>query len=135
MFSAQHDAVVPFFGPRTLDFPCQPLEVVGDLILAMARNGGLLFPPQFAGGAVPLTLMTIGEVAPGGVGSGLYGMLLFIVVAVFVVINLFIAVVINNLETTRQEQLGRGGEADLVRRLEAMRAEIGSIEAELRRGG
>ena len=28
--------------------------------------------------------MTIGEVAPGGVGSGLYGMLLFVVVAVFI---------------------------------------------------
>jgi K+-transporting ATPase ATPase A chain len=36
------------------------------------------------GGAVTLALMTIGEVAPGGVGSGLYGMLLFIVVAVFI---------------------------------------------------
>jgi voltage-gated sodium channel len=45
----------------------------------------------------------------------------FIVVAVFVVINLFIAVVINNLEATRQEQLGRGAEADLVRRLELRR--------------
>jgi K+-transporting ATPase ATPase A chain len=35
-------------------------------------------------GAVTLALMTIGEVAPGGVGSGIYGMLLFIVVAVFI---------------------------------------------------
>ncbi len=35
-------------------------------------------------GAVALTLMAIGEVAPGGVGSGLYGMLLFVVVAVFI---------------------------------------------------
>jgi K+-transporting ATPase ATPase A chain len=36
------------------------------------------------GGAVALTLITLGEVAPGGVGSGLYGMLLFVVVAVFI---------------------------------------------------
>ena len=35
-------------------------------------------------GAVTLALMTIGEVAPGGVGSGIYGMLLFVVVAVFI---------------------------------------------------
>ena len=37
-----------------------------------------------ASGTVALALMTIGEVAPGGVGSGLYGMLLFVVVAVFI---------------------------------------------------
>lgn len=36
------------------------------------------------GGAVALTLMTLGEVTPGGVGSGMYSMLLFIVVAVFI---------------------------------------------------
>jgi K+-transporting ATPase ATPase A chain len=40
----------------------------------------------WTGGAavVPLTLMGMGEVVFGGVGSGLYGMLLFAVVAVFV---------------------------------------------------
>lgn len=36
------------------------------------------------GAAVMLGLMTVGEVAPGGVGSGLYGMLLLVVVAVFI---------------------------------------------------
>ena len=36
------------------------------------------------GGVALLSLMTLGEVAPGGVGSGLYGMLLFVVVAVFI---------------------------------------------------
>ena len=36
------------------------------------------------GGAVPLWLIEIGEVIFGGVGSGLYGMLLFAVVAVFI---------------------------------------------------
>jgi K+-transporting ATPase ATPase A chain len=36
------------------------------------------------GGLVPMWLMQLGEVIFGGVGSGLYGMLLFAVVAVFV---------------------------------------------------
>ncbi len=36
------------------------------------------------GGLVPLTLMATGEVVFGGVGSGLYGMLLFVLLAVFI---------------------------------------------------
>jgi K+-transporting ATPase ATPase A chain len=36
------------------------------------------------GGLVPIWLMELGEVVFGGVGSGLYGMLMFVVVAVFV---------------------------------------------------
>jgi len=36
------------------------------------------------GGMVTLVMMMLGEVAPGGVGSGLYGMLIFVIVAVFV---------------------------------------------------
>ena len=36
------------------------------------------------GGLVPLVLMQLGEVVLGGVGSGLYGMLVFVIVAVFV---------------------------------------------------
>jgi potassium-transporting ATPase potassium-binding subunit len=36
------------------------------------------------GGLVPLTMMMLGEVVFGGVGSGLYGMLAFVVIAVFV---------------------------------------------------
>lgn len=48
-----------------------------------AANGG--FDAWTAGGvAVPLTLISLGEVAFGGVGSGLYGMLLFVVIAVFI---------------------------------------------------
>ena len=35
------------------------------------------------GGAVPLVHMMLGEVSPGGVGSGLYGMLVFALLAVF----------------------------------------------------
>jgi K+-transporting ATPase ATPase A chain len=36
------------------------------------------------GGFVPLLMMQLGEVVLGGVGSGLYGMLMFVIVAVFV---------------------------------------------------
>lgn len=36
------------------------------------------------GGLVPMLLIQLGEVLPGGVGSGLYGMLVFAVLAVFV---------------------------------------------------
>jgi len=36
------------------------------------------------GGMVPMILMQLGEVVYGGVGSGLYGMLMFVIVAVFV---------------------------------------------------
>ena len=36
------------------------------------------------GGLIPLWLMQLGEVVFGGVGSGLYGMLMFVIVAVFV---------------------------------------------------
>jgi potassium-transporting ATPase potassium-binding subunit len=36
------------------------------------------------GGMVPLVLIQLGEVTPGGVGAGLYGMLAFVVIAVFI---------------------------------------------------
>ena len=36
------------------------------------------------GGLVPMWLMQLGEVAPGGVGAGIYGMLMYAIVAVFV---------------------------------------------------
>ena len=36
------------------------------------------------GGLVPMVLMQLGEVVFGGVGSGLYGMLIFAIVAVFI---------------------------------------------------
>lgn len=37
-----------------------------------------------AGGAVPLVNIMLGEVSPGGVGAGLYGMLVFVLLAVFI---------------------------------------------------
>ena len=36
------------------------------------------------GGAVPLVNMMFGEVSPGGTGSGLYGMLVFAILSVFI---------------------------------------------------
>jgi K+-transporting ATPase ATPase A chain len=36
------------------------------------------------GGLVPLVLIEIGEVVPGGVGSGLYGIVVFAIIAMFV---------------------------------------------------
>ena len=36
------------------------------------------------GGLVPMWMMQLGEVVFGGVGSGLYGMLAFVIVAVFI---------------------------------------------------
>ena len=36
------------------------------------------------GGLVPMLLMQFGEVVFGGVGSGLYGMMVFAIIAVFV---------------------------------------------------
>ncbi len=36
------------------------------------------------GGLVPLVLIQIGEIVPGGVGSGLYGIVLFAIIAMFV---------------------------------------------------
>ena len=36
------------------------------------------------GGFVPLFMMHLGEVVFGGVGSGLYGMLMFVIITVFV---------------------------------------------------
>jgi K+-transporting ATPase ATPase A chain len=36
------------------------------------------------GGMIPMVLIQLGEIIFGGVGSGLYGMLLFVIVAVFV---------------------------------------------------
>ena len=36
------------------------------------------------GGMVPLVFMQLGEVTPGGIGAGLYGMLIFAILAVFI---------------------------------------------------
>jgi K+-transporting ATPase ATPase A chain len=36
------------------------------------------------GGMVPMVLIQLGEITPGGIGAGLYGMLMFAVIAVFI---------------------------------------------------
>ena len=36
------------------------------------------------GGLVPMFLMMLGEITPGGVGAGMYGMLVFVLLAVFI---------------------------------------------------
>ncbi len=56
-------------------------------ITTAASNGSVnAMHDSFAplGGMVPLVMMHLGEVVIGGVGSGLYGMLVFVIVAVFV---------------------------------------------------
>ena len=60
----------------------------------------------------------------------------FVLVAVFVVVNLFIAVVINNLESVKHEQQidsDRGSvHHDLLEAIEAVRQRLGELEDELR---
>jgi len=59
----------------------------------------------------------------------------YVVLAVFVVVNLFIAIIINNLETVKDEERAAhaGGGAPVAARLEAIRAQIEEIETTLRR--
>jgi voltage-gated sodium channel len=60
----------------------------------------------------------------------------FIVVAVFVVTNLFIAVVINNLDRVRAEQAraedAAGVHHELIARIETLKQELNELEATLR---
>jgi len=59
----------------------------------------------------------------------------FIVIAVFVVINLFIAVVINNLEAAKQEERADrpGPDEPAAARLARIREELDRLEASLQR--
>jgi len=59
----------------------------------------------------------------------------FIVVAVFIVINLFIAVVVNNLEATKAElhsSSGAAGDSDLLRQAVELRERLTRLEGTLR---
>ena len=78
-------------GPNTLEGKETRFGVGGSVLWAVfttaASNGSVnamhdSFTPL--GGLVPMLLMQLGEVVFGGVGSGLYGMVLFVIVAVFV---------------------------------------------------
>jgi K+-transporting ATPase ATPase A chain len=59
------------FATATTDTSCGAVNAMHDSFMPI-------------GGLVPLVNMMLGEVIFGGVGSGLYGMLLFVIVAVFV---------------------------------------------------
>jgi K+-transporting ATPase ATPase A chain len=59
------------FATVTTDTSCGAVNAMHDSLMPL-------------GGLVPLANMMLGEVIYGGVGSGLYGMLLFVIVAVFV---------------------------------------------------
>jgi potassium-transporting ATPase potassium-binding subunit len=65
----------------------QPNSVLWETVTTAASNGSVnsmhdSYTPL--GGMVALVMMMFGEVVFGGVGSGLYGMLVFVIVAVFV---------------------------------------------------
>ncbi len=69
----------------------EPLRHSCQQSLCGGHHGGLLravnaMHDSFTalGGMIPMWLMQIGEVVFGGVGSGLYGMLLFVLLAVFI---------------------------------------------------
>jgi voltage-gated sodium channel len=60
----------------------------------------------------------------------------FVFVAVFVVVNLFIAVVINNLESVKHEQQADADRAsvhgEILEAIEAVRERLADVEARLR---
>ena len=63
------------------------LSAIWAVVTTGASNGSVnamhdSFMPL--GGIIPLFLIQLGEVLPGGVGSGLYGMILFVLLSVFV---------------------------------------------------
>jgi K+-transporting ATPase ATPase A chain len=64
-----------------------PSTSIWAAVTTAASNGsvnGAMESLTAFGGAVPMALMKTGEVIFGGVGSGLYGMLLFVILAVFI---------------------------------------------------
>ena len=62
----------------------------------------------------------------------------YVLLAVFIVVNLFIAVVLNNLENVKAEHAAEaleGDDAELLRRVEDLRLHLGDLEALLRQHG
>ena len=59
----------------------------------------------------------------------------YVVLAVFVVVNLFIAIIINNLEAVKGEEQAQADArtGDIAARLAAMRVQLEEIETTLRR--
>jgi K+-transporting ATPase ATPase A chain len=64
-------AMTALFATVTTDVSCGAVNAMHDSLTPL-------------GGMIPIINMELGEVVFGGVGSGLYGMLLFVVIAVFV---------------------------------------------------
>src|SRR6202043_1651808 len=65
----------------------QANTAIGTVATSDASNGsvnGGLDAETPAGGAVPLVNLFLGEVIFGGVGSGLYGMFFYLIIAVFI---------------------------------------------------
>ncbi len=61
----------------------------------------------------------------------------YVLLAVFIVVNLFIAVILNNLESVKAEQaaeaLEGGDDAELLQRLDSLRTDLSDLESLLRR--
>jgi voltage-gated sodium channel len=61
----------------------------------------------------------------------------YVLLAVFIVVNLFIAVILNNLESVKAEHaaeaLEGGDDAELLQRIESLRSDLSDLEALLRR--
>jgi K+-transporting ATPase ATPase A chain len=76
------------------------------------------------GGLVPMWLMQLGEVVFGGVGSGLYGMLMFAVVAVFIG-----GLMVGRTPEYRQEDRGLRGQDGLARAIPPMIVLVGTAIA------
>ena len=59
------------FATITTDASCGAVNAMHDSLTAL-------------GGMIPLINMQLGEIIFGGVGSGLYGMIVFVIIAIFV---------------------------------------------------
>ncbi len=93
-----------------------------------------LFESLTLEGWLELQAAVIGEVPLAWLFFGSY-----ILIAVFIVVNLFIAVILNNLERVKVEQAAEDMEAspvdpddDLLHRIEAIRTELAELETRLR---
>jgi voltage-gated sodium channel len=122
--------------------------LVGVLIYVYAILGHNLFGPHDPGhwGTLGLALRSVFQmltlddwmallraVLPQVPGAWLF-FTSFVIVGVFIVVNLFIAVVLNNLETVRAEQqIADPTAPDLLRRVEALRVDLEAFETALRR--
>ncbi len=72
--------VSSLFAVVTTAASCGAVIAMHDSFTALAMHDSF----TALGGMVPMWLMQIGEVVFGGVGSGLYGMMLFVLLAVFI---------------------------------------------------